>query len=718
MQAISELKKYEAPINYQSDKDKIKKFILFYMENGAFKYLERLGTMKESIEIELDDLAVFDETGLAGRFQQNAFSYLQLTAKIIDDILYNDSEELPANMDAFFYHRIARFKEKFPERKATEAFPSFLLRNYTVVARPLSSSRPLAIREVKAEHIGRLLNVRGIITRVSMVKPSMRVATYICESCGSETYQEINTDAFDLLEECASEKCRTRNVKGTLTLLTRGSKFLKYQSLQLQELTSDVPRGSIPRSMRVECYSNAAEACHPGEFVVVAGMFLPRPYHGMRKLKAGLLNDTFLQATHIVGCADVSGGNGADAGMNGNTNASINNIINDIISNGINNNISINNTFSMELLVDNFAPEIYGMRDVKKILLLMLAGAPTLEKGDGMRIRGDINVLLMGDPGIAKSQLLKTVVKISQRGIYTTGRGSSSAGLTASVTKDAVTGEVVLEGGALVLSDRGVCCIDELDKMSDVDRVSIHEVMEQQRVSISKAGINTTLNARCAVLGAANPTRGRYDPRRTLEQNVGLPCSLLSRFDVLCVLKDDPDADHDMDMASHITALHFDEQPESVDYAHIRAYIAAAREVVPVLGAQLKERLVSAYLAARRESSLTTPRMLLSLVRLALAHARLHMRAAVTAADVDQAIAMLELMKVPRARTEAGLSMKHTIYNFIISLATASGEHKAVRLEELWEKSPFDRERVEDVISDFASSGIWMRNNEELIIFN
>ena len=140
---------------------------------------------------------------------------------------------------------------------------------------------------------------------------------------------------------------------------------------------------------------------------------------------------------------------------------------------------------------------------------------------------------------------------------------------------------MVLEGGALVLSDKGVCCIDELDKMSENDRVSIHEVMEQQSVSVSKAGINTTLNARCAVLGAANPVRGRYDPKKSLEQNVGLPCSLLSRFDVLCILRDDANTDHDMDMANHITSLHFQDQEASYDYSQIKSFIAEAKTIVP-----------------------------------------------------------------------------------------------------------------------------------------
>ena len=203
-------------------------------------------------------ILVIHVTGLSKRFEENAFSYLQLTHKIIDNILYNDEDiilEEDAD-DAFFFHRISRFKEKYPDKKVTDVFPSFLLRNYSIFVQPSSRLRSMPLREIKAENIGALLKVRGIVTRISQVKPSVRVATYICESCGTETYQQIETDSFDLLEECTSEKCRIRNIKGTLCLVTRGSKFLKFQTLQLQELASDVPHGCIPRMMNVECYSS------------------------------------------------------------------------------------------------------------------------------------------------------------------------------------------------------------------------------------------------------------------------------------------------------------------------------------------------------------------------------------------------------------------------------------------------------------------------------
>jgi DNA replication licensing factor MCM7 len=694
MNQVSELKRFNASLDYPTDTERISKFILFYEDGVEHKYINQLKENREEIEIDMEDIVVHDETGLVDRIERNAMSYLNLFYRVIDDMLYND-ENIVMNEneeDIFFYHRITRLREKYPDRRATDAFPSFLLRNYSLLLRARRNSRVCAVREVKADDIGSLLRVAGVVTKVSQIKPLAKVATYVCESCGAETYQQVEGDVFNLLEECGSEKCRARNMKGTLILVTRGSKFMKHQSVQIQELTSDVPHGCIPRVLKVECYASTTERCRPGDVVVVDGIFMPRPYHGIKRLKAGLLADTYLHATHmepskIEPVADIRP-----------------------------------RAYPIEQLVRSIAPEIYGMEDVKKILLLMLVGAPAKVREDGMRVRGDINVLLLGDPGIAKSQLLKTCVKISRRGVYTTGKGCSGVGLTASVSKDPITGEMVLEGGALVLSDRGVCCIDELDKMSETDRVSIHEVMEQQSVSVSKAGINTTLNARCSVLGAANPVKGRYDTRSSVEHNVGLPCALLSRFDVIAVLRDEADLERDERLAAHITSIHLDEPLGCIPYSEIRLHIDEAKRLDPVLPAGLSRRLSDAYVKARRENSYITPRYLLSLIRLSIAHSRLRLRNEVESEDVTEALRLMDAMKVPVVRRpREKVSSKRAIYNLILSLASGSEEsRKRVRLSALWDavQGQYSIEEVEDVISDFAACGIWMRNNEEIIIFN
>ncbi|KAI5182014.1 DNA replication licensing factor MCM7, partial [Pancytospora epiphaga] len=284
-------------------------------------------------------------------------------------------------------------------------------------------------------------------------------------------------------------------------------------------------------------------------------------------------------------------------------------------------------------------------------------------------------------------------------------------------------------GGALVLSDRGICCIDELDKMSDVNRVSIHEVMEQQRVSIAKAGINCTLNARCGILAAANPVGGRYNPKRSVEQNVGLPCSLLSRFDVLCVLKDDASPGDDAGIADHITGMHFRDEDgcedenagngrdrsgkqygESgglpvLDYQQMADFIEYVRSINPVLPMGDNSLFVGTYLKARRENPSTTPRMLLAMIRLALAHARLHGRAEIRSEDVDEARSLLETMRVPVVKpVSAVVTPNQAIFNVVVSMAV----DRTVNVNELYARVEYSREVVDGVIEDFANSGIWV----------
>ena len=681
---------------------------------GRHKYMIEIQKIAnreiKTIEILTEDLESFftkegkeEDILLYNSILQNTKRYISLFSDVIEEIMPNPTKQIISEDnqeidDIVNRQRLANINitnaasgndSINAQRKTTPIFknelPKDLRRKYNViiVRGPGSKNITTPLRELQADQIGSLVNIKGIVVRTTDVKPFIRVACYICDICGSETYQNVYSRIFTPLTDCQSPQCRNNRSHGKITMINRTSKFVSFQELKIQEPSSEVPTGRVPRSIKILCFGDTCRQCSPGDLIQIEGVYLPSMTSDSRYYRSRLVHDTYIEAFKII----KEKKSYKDTQMTG-----------DMMDKLKKNSSTIYND-----LAKSIAPEIYGMDDIKKALLLLLVGGVDKEMNDGMKIRGNLNILLMGDPGIAKSQLLKYIAHISPRGVYTTGKGSSGVGLTAAVIKDPVTNDMVLEGGALVLADMGVCCIDEFDKMSDYDRANIHEVMEQQTVSIAKAGITTRLNARTSVLAAANPLYGRYNTRLSPHENINLPAALLSRFDLIFLLLDKPENERDIELAKHVAYVHQYNKAMEIknetlyDENFIRSYIAQAKTTNPIIPKELHNFIVQKYVEKRKEEKESnkqgyqyiTPRSLLAVVRLAQALAKLQMNDRVLQKDIDEALRLVEVSQSSINNTDENINnignfeksrkpdFKSQIYQIIVDLCKKNKDNTA-----------------------------------------
>jgi len=592
--------------------DKVKEFLTQFKDaTGSFSYVEQIDQMMSKhskyIVVDYNDLVLFPV--IESHFNENPDQILDAFSRAIKEIL----------------------KERFPDYAEKI--------KHDIRARIANFPVQRSLRQINSEIITKMTSVSGMVVRSSEVKPLAKEVTYKC--------LDKHISKFTLLDGMslnASVKCQTPNCKHTsLAIIPEASRFIDFQILRLQELPEDLPPGQLPHYVNVSIKQDLVDYARPGDRIVLTGIVRieQERISGVSKSESALYR-LRMDGNNV----EFIGGKGIKSSRR--TEREEISPDEEKLVKSLAKNPDI-----YDRLIASFAPHIKGHALFKEAILLLIVGSTQRVLTDGTKIRGDINVFLVGDPGTAKSEMLKFCARIAPRGLYTSGRGSTAAGLTAAVVRDA-SGIFMLEAGAVVLGDQGLVCIDEFDKMRPEDRSALHEVMEQQSASIAKGGIVATLNARTSILAAANPMFGKYDIFKNIYENVNLPIPLLTRFDLVFIVRDIPSQEKDRNIAQHIISQHGFSGTDTtslIDIDILTKYLSYAKRGEPALTKEAENLIMEFYLKMRnisgedKENMITiTPRQLEGLIRLATARARLLLKNKVEGEDADRAIYLFNEM--------------------------------------------------------------------------